>query len=521
MFQAIRKNLSAVIFGALVVAAFFAATLWALDTLWPRDPMADGRPALAALPPLQPVTRTSVVIAPVAVANLALRDLLEAQAPRGLNGKRDNPLSDLLGKAEIGWTMARGPIAVAGVNSALNITTALNGSLRVTGQIANQGGNLTGAITGLLGDGVGRSVGNLTQRALDQRADIRGNVTVVARPALLANWRIDPNLAGSVALGDGGMNIAGIKLNVGNEVKPLLDRTVQEQISGLSARLRDDRTLELVARQQWARLCRSIPLGAVPGAPNLWLEMRPTKALAAQPRILPDWLILTVGVQAETRIVPEANKPACPFPAQLELVPALDDRGKVAIAVPIDMPFSELSRLLEAQLKGKTFPDDGRSPAEVTVLRGNIAASGDRLLVSLRVKARETKSWFGFGGEATVHVWGRPALDRGSQTMRLTDLSLDVESGGLLGTAARAAIPFLQAALEKHAAIDLKPFIASAKKSIEAAIADFQKPAEGVEVEAAVNELRLVGVEFDSKTLRVIAEADGAARALVRKLALQ
>jgi hypothetical protein len=320
------------------------------------------------------------------------------------------------------------------------------------------------------------------------------------------------------------MTIAGIKLNVANEVKPLLDRTVNEQIGSLAARLRGDRTLELTARQQWTKMCRSIPLGATgAGAPNLWLEVRPTKAFAAQPRIVPDWVILTLGVQAETRIVPAATRPSCPFPARLDLVPALD-QGKVAIAVPIDVPFTELNRVLEAQLKGKTFPDDGRSPGQVTVLAGSIAASGERLLISLRVRARETKSWFGLGAEATVHVWGRPVLDREQQMMRLVDVSLDVQSQtafGLLGTAARAAIPYLQSSLARNAVIDLKPFAASARNSIEAAIADFQQPAEGVEVEAAVTGLRLVGIAFDSNTLRVIAEADGTARALVRKIAMQ
>ena len=66
--------------------------------------------------------------------------------------------------------------------------------------------------------------------------------------------------------------------------------------------------------------------------------------------------------------------------------------------------------------------------------------------------------------------------------------------------------------------VDLKPFVATARKSIEAAIAEFQKQADGVKAETAVTGLRLVGIEFDSKTLRVIAEADGTARAQVTKL---
>jgi hypothetical protein len=347
---------------------------------------------------------------------------------------------------------------------------------------------------------------------------------VTSRPQLQPNWRIEPNLSGSVSIGDGGMQIAGIKLNVSDQVKPLLDQTVREQIGNLSGRLRGDRTLENAARKQWTQMCRAIPLGqATANAPALWLEVRPTKAFAAQPRILQDWVILTLGVQAETRIVPTATKPDCPFPPQLEFVQALD-QGDVKIAVPIDVPFTELNRIMEAQLKGKTFPETGNSPGQVTVLGSSMAASGDRLLISLRVKAKETKSWFGFGAEATVHVWGKPVLDTERQMMRLTDISLDVKSDaafGILGAAARAAIPYLQKSLADNAVVDLKPLSANARKSIEAAIKDFQEPVDGVEVEASVKDLRLVGIEFDSSTLRVIAEAQGTARALVRKIALQ
>ena len=52
--------------------------------------------------------------------------------------------------------------------------------------------------------------------------------------------------------------------------------------------------------------------------------------------------------------------------------------------------------------------------------------------------------------------------------LRLTDISLDVDSEaafGLLGAAAKAAIPYIQDALEQNAQIDLKPFAASARTS--------------------------------------------------------
>jgi Domain of unknown function (DUF4403) len=200
------------------------------------------------------------------------------------------------------------------------------------------------------------------------------------------------------------------------------------------------------------------------------------------------------------------------------------ERGEVNIAVPMDIPFTEISRLLEAQLKGKTFPEDRSGSFTATIEGINLAASGDRLLMSVRVRANETKSWFGFGAEAMIHVWGRPALDRGRQVLRMENISADIESEaafGLLGAAAKAAVPYLERTLAENSTVDLRPLADNARRSIEAAVAEFQKSTPGVRVDAAVTDMRLVGIEFDSKTLRVIGEAEGTARVVVTELPAQ
>jgi hypothetical protein len=66
--------------------------------------------------------------------------------------------------------------------------------------------------------------------------------------------------------------------------------------------------------------------------------------------------------------------------------------------------------------------------------------------------------------------------------------------------------------------IDLKPFAANAQKKIADAIADFQKNEDGVRVAAEITGLRLADIAFDSKTLRVTAEADGAINVFVTAL---
>jgi hypothetical protein len=514
-------SLKSILLAIAVIAVSFFVSLKAMDWLSPRGAIAP--PPLAQLPPLPPAARSSSIVVPVSIALSAIRDAADRATPRNFAGKADNPVSQVLQNADIGWTASRGPIAATGAQDVLSLSTALTGKLNITGSLSSKATGAVGdAIGGLLGGNVGKQIGSVNIKSLNANAEINGGVTFTSRPKIAASWHLEPNLAAQVNLGDTSLAVAGARVNVPTQVKPLLDKTAGEQVAAVESRLRTDPTLERNARAEWARACRSIPLqgtGATSALPALWLEMRPTRAIAAQPHVDASAVTLTIGIEAETRITPAETKPECPFPATISIVPPTP--GGVAIGVPIDVPFTDLNKILEAQLSGRTFPEDGSGSVDVTVRRASVTASGDRLLISLRVRAKEKKSFFGFGGEADVHIWGRPVLDEAQQTLRLTDIELAVESEaafGLLGAAARAAMPHLQKALSEKATIDLKPFAANAQKKIAAAIADYQKNEDGARVSAEITSLRLADIAFDSKTLRVIAEAEGAINVAITAL---
>jgi len=380
-------------------------------------------------------------------------------------------------------------------------------------------------------------VQNLAGKAFDQHTDIHGSVTTTARPTIAPNWRLAPNLAAQVNVVDVVLPIGGLKLSVAGEVKPVLDAMVHQQTGALETQLRSNPFIETAARGEWAKLCRAIPLGAAGQGngqasgqgsvmPNLWLEIRPRRAIAVQPQIDAKAVTLLVGVQADTRIVPNETKPDCPFPQQLDLVPQANqgqNQGHVDIAVPIDIPFTEVSRLLEAQFAGKTFPEDGSGSFAVTVKQASVAAAGDRLLISLVVRVKKN-GFFSLGADATVYVWGRPALDQGNQILRFTDVALDVQSQaafGLLGAAAQAAAPYLQKTLADQAVIDLKPFAADAKTRIAAAVGNLAAQAPGLRASATVDDLRLTGIAYDDKTLRIIANAGGSVNVAISSLSMQ
>ena len=509
-----RIRIRTIILGVLVLVVSFVGASLAMNALWPAS-LEQGRPALVAVPPLEPLTGISTVLAPAAIAMAAIQSALEAHAPRDLAGKARNPVSQLISNADLSFTMTRGPLSVSGRPDALVITAPLSGTFQARAQ-------LTGAANAL-GGAIGRQVENLVGKTFDQHSDISGSVTATAHPTIAPNWRLAPNLAAQVNVVDVALPFGGVKLSVAHEVSPLLDQMVRQQTSALEQRLRNDPFIEKAARGQWAKLCRAIPLGAaVKGAPKLWLEMRPMRAIAAQPKIDAGAVTLLVGVEAQTRIVPNETRPDCPFPRQLDIVQQANE-GLIDITVPIDVPLTEVGRLVETQFAGKTFPEDGSGAFAVTIREAAVAASGDRLLISLAVNAKK-RGLFSIGADATLHVWGRPALDHARQLLRFTDVAVDVQSKaafGLLGEAAQAVLPHLQRTLAEKAVIDLKPFAADAKRRMADAVGEFTRQGGGVTANVAIDDLRLVGIAYDAITLRVIADAKGSVSVAISSLALQ
>jgi hypothetical protein len=513
-----RLKMIAIALGVILVS--FLVSLEAMD--WLSSGGAVKAPVIAEPPPLPPVARTSFVVAPVVISLAAIRDAAERSAQKNFAGKADNPVAQVLQNADIGWTASRGPISATGAQDMLSLSTPITGKVNITGSLSSKAtGAVQDAIGGLLGANAAKQVGSINIKNINANAEIKGNVTITSRPKFAAAWRVEPNFGAQVTLGDTNVSLAGAHVNVPQQIKPFIDKTVGDQLNAAGERIRNDPTLEKNARIQWAKACQSIPLqaaGTTAAMPALWLEMKPTRAVAAQPKIDATAMTLTMGIEAETRISPTPTKPDCPFPEKITIVPPTP--GGVSIGVPIDLPFTEINKIIEAQFVGKTFPEDGSGSVDVTVKQATLAASGDRLLISLLVHAKE-KSFFGFGADATLHIWGRPVLDDEQQTLRFTDIQLAVESEaafGLLGAAARTVVPHLQQTLYEKTMIDLKPFAANAREKIADAIADLQKSGDGVRVDARINNLRLSDIAFDAKTLRVIAQAEGAINVTVNKL---
>ncbi|MGY4415650.1 hypothetical protein ACVWW4_007386 [Bradyrhizobium sp. LB7.1] len=166
-------NLKTVLIAVVVLAASFFVSLKAMDWLSPRA--TNSAPPVAQLPPLPPVAKSSIVVAPVAIALSAIREQAEKAAPRNFAGKAENPISQILQDADIGWSAVRGPMSAAGDKDVLTISTPLNGKLNVTGSLSSKAtGALGEALGSVLGGDAAKRIGAVNIKNLNASAEIKG-----------------------------------------------------------------------------------------------------------------------------------------------------------------------------------------------------------------------------------------------------------------------------------------------------------------------------------------------------------
>ena len=514
-------RLKTILLGIAVVAVSFFVSLKAMDWLSPRGTV--GAPVLVELPPLPPAPRSSSIIAPVAITLAAIRDAADRGAPRTFAGKADNPVSQILQNADIGWTASRGPITATGAQDVLSLATPLTGTLNVTGSLSSKATGAVGdALGSLLGGNVAKQIGSVNIKSLNANAEIKGNVTITARPKLAAAWRIEPNLAAQVTLGDTNLSVAGARVNVPAQVKPLIDKTVADQLTAVQARIRNDPAFENSARLQWAKACRSIPAArhrhglVVAGA---------LAGTAADPRDRGTAAHRCIGGDADARH--RGGDPHHPGADQARLPVSRDHRhrpadpGRVSIGVPIDMPFTDINKIVEAQFAGRTFPGGrfglGRRHRQARQRRGigrpaADLASGQRQGEKefLRIRRRGHCAYLGQAGARPGAA--DPAADRHRTRRRIGGGVRAARGRGARGRAASAKGAGGQGH-HRPQAVRLECAEEDRRRD-----RGFQKNEDGVRVAAEITSLRLADIAFDSKTLRVIAEAAGAINVYITAL---
>ena len=274
------------------------------------------------MPPLQPLTGTSTVLAPTAIALSAIREALDAQAPKNLSGKPQNPVSKLLSDRATHLhrqprAACRVPASPACSSSPRRCPANSRRSARSTGAVGTGVSTVGNAVGNLIGGSVGSQVQNLAGKAFDEHTDIQGtrddDVAADHRAELAAR-------AQSRRTGQRRRRRAADR-------RAQAQRRQRGQAGARRCAARPDGA-------RWKRICATIRSSKTPRAPNgpscairfrsarrgracriFGSKCGPFAPSRRSRRSTASAVTLLVGVQAQTRIVPSQTQAELPVPA--------------------------------------------------------------------------------------------------------------------------------------------------------------------------------------------------------------
>jgi hypothetical protein len=484
---------------ALAVSAVIALVAAAALILLPAWRSSSFQAALPAIPPATPLpplpSPSSTVIVPIEVRLDGIARHLNARLRRSGAEEEENFARDLLRDDRMAYSWTRGDLALSAQDGALVVAAPLTGRVTAEGRLAFA--RVTGA------------------------ADIEGTATLRARPTLRTSWRIDPGLHGfAVDIREANLRLGPVSTSARRIATRLAERYVERALPDLNAAIAEDAFLETAARRAFADLCRSHPVRR-PDLPAIFVEVRPRRAIAAQPRITGEALALVIGIEAEIRISDSETRPDCPFPSELVLVdpPA---EGPLAVAAPVELTFGAVNAAL-TRLNGRTVEDRARGIA-VEIGRVTVRPAGTRLLVSAEVRARPPGIAGRLAGafSGTVHALAEPRLDAETRSLRLRDVALDVGSREPLTAAfGGTAAALVEGFLAEQTTIDLSRELDRLNAAAETAVRELAARREGVRLDIRLNRSTLEGLAFDGERLRVTVLLGGTLRAEVVDIPLR
>lgn len=219
----------------------------------------------------------------------------------------------------------------------------------------------------------------------------------------LRTWPEDP-----VALDPCRVTFAG--LDITSRVAAGMKAELESAASDLARKVREAAVLRQEAERVWKAAQEPLEL-----APGLHLSLNPERIRLAPWRSEGQVLVLTPELQARPALTLGPRPAAGTLP-----LPRLEPAGPVtpgfAVRLDLDLPFTEATRQLQAQVQGRTFETERGA---FRILDAKVQGQGGRALLQVQVQGRI---------EGTLVLAGRPVYDEARGLLRLEDLDYTLES---------------------------------------------------------------------------------------------
>ena len=385
----------------------------------------------------------------------------------------NNALPQTMSWAE--GTVTRGQIGVAGGDGVLRVTVPVSGHGGPSGGIQVEG---------------------------------RGVVSLGLRPRFTEQWGValDPQV--QVAVSEARPTMALLSfMSVRERVRQEAQVVLEQEVRRLEPMASD--ALASLAKRAWSNPCREF--AAFPDS-DVRGEARLSAVSVTQPVIDGNGIRLELGFHGGVRIPADTAGVRCPS-AQLNVIEAAGAGG----GLPLEVDYRTVNDMLASGFVGESFAGDG---VEVFIDAVNVKPYYDRsLLVDARVFVRNAR-FLPADEPIRIFLVVAPRLDVGAQSIRLFVEELDTEARNpLVAIAGELSESRIREAFESQMREALGPLSAGASGATGGSRLDsvLREVADDVvedaldtwdsaylRVHAAVDSVRLVGLEVGRTRMRVV-----------------
>ena len=401
-----------------------------------------GPKSAAQREPPSPAPDLSSIVIPVYASLAPLLPLVEAQVPKVLVSKGDYEL-DHEGRFGVRYRIERDAISLnqqgLGLHATARIRYAVEGCHRTWNPVTRSY-SMWPCVSCGFGEPMREAIIHL-QTHLEWDPDWRLRSTTIANPVEF------PNRCGITALN---VDITHWK------VAPLIDGQLRELVRSIDRSTPGTTSIRAEAQRVWSAIQLPIDVGS-----RSWLIVEPVSfgmgPISGSGTTVGSSLVLAARIRLVVGDSPHAA--ALPLPA----LHAATGASGLRIPLSIEVSYDEASRLLSAEIAGRTYRISGH---DLHVESVRLSPANGRLSIEAAIDYRG-------GGmrdyRGIVHLEGKPLYDPGTTAIAIGDLDYSLDSrrrNPFVRLADRLAHEAVRASLAQNARIRVSAQLESSRRQV-------------------------------------------------------
>lgn len=295
--------------------------------------------------------------------------------------------------------------------------------------------------------------------------------------------------------------VGTLNLNIQPILEPIMKKVLEKKGPEIDKMIAERFSLKPFAVEAWQKIQQSQEI-TIMGNPA-WLSLKPTDIYFQTPKLGRSSLQTALGLKGNT-LLSLGEKPTPISSTQLPQLQVMDQlQGTLQVHLPLQLPYTQLSKIANQQLAAKVYDVDGR---KVGIKAISMSGLGEQLL--LKIEFTTTKP----SAEGSAFVLATPKFDPQTQMLELDQVKLSTETNSmLLNTATWLAGGFFENKIRESAKFDLKKQFVDLQTTANQLLNNqsFQQISPAVKLSGQLKSLELKAILPEPKGLQILMNAQG------------